>query len=289
MRPSSTGRSRASAALLVALLVVLVGCGGENPPEPEAQEAPGTLAAVEENLDDIRSGRVAMTIRVTSPDADPRVWEMEGPFQSPEGEDELPVADLTYRDRSGDTESRFVSDGDRAWIVTEKGPEVLEGEDLEALRGGEDPAGLRTLNLTDWVSGDVQRNPGEAIDGEATTTYTGEVDAVGAMEDLMVLAANTGAYVPRTIIASHHERVRQAVQGAELSVVATDDGDLLRKVTLAMDLASDPAELSDVIGALAGPRIELELTISDINQPIEPPAPPQGADAMTSSETPADA
>ena len=280
MRTLSPGDRRFVAIFLAGLLVFMAGCGGNEPAEPEDSEATGTLAAVEENLRDIRSGRVAMAIRVTSPDAEPSGWEMQGPFQAAEDEEQLPLADLAYIDRAGDSieESRFVADGDRAWVVTATGPKALEEESLEALKGGEDPAGIRTLRLTNWIRGEAQQQPGEPIDGEATTTYTGEVNAVGAMRDLLVLAANMGAYVPRTLTGTHPERVQEAVQGAELQVVAKIDDDLLRKMTLSIDLASGSTELRDGIGALSGSRIEFEMTINEINQPIEVPAPPEGAE-----------
>ncbi|MBW3536451.1 MAG: hypothetical protein KY395_01600 [Actinobacteria bacterium] len=287
MRAHLTRPRRALIVVLAGLLVLAAGCGGDEgaAPDPEPEQPSGTLAAVEENLEDIRSGQIAVAVRATSADGPPASWEMTGRFAAAEDDERLPVTDLTYIDREGDgvEESRFVADGEGAWVVTPRGPRPVEGDSLDGLRGGEDPAGLRGLHLSEWFSGDVQPQPGEPIDGTSTTAYTGEVDIIAVMNDVLTLAANMRAVVPRDLTGGNTQRVRDAVQSAEVQVLANSADDFLRRVILSMDLTTEGTELRDAIGELSGSRIEMELTLTDINEPIEPPEPPEGAQAATTT------
>lgn len=282
MRPTLTWAQRFLVVVLAALLVLAAGCGGDDSaaPDPDPGEPSGTLAAVEENLGDIDSGQIAVAVRATSAEGEPAAWEMTGRFQAAEDDQSLPVTDLTYIDREGESaeESRFVADGERAWVVTPKGPRAVEGASLEGLRGGEDPAGLRGLHLSEWFTGEVEGQPGASTDGTPTTAYTGEIDVVAVMNDLLTLAANLRAIVPRDLTGASTQRIRDAVQSAELEVLATSEEDLLQKVTLSMDLTADATELRDAIGELSGSHIEMELTLRDVNEPIESPSPPEGAE-----------
>lgn len=275
--------------LLVLLALVVAGCGddGANGEDRSADkesesesELSGPLAPVEESLTEIESGQVDVVIRANTPEQEPLAFEMHGTFAAAESEETLPVANLKYIDRSGTSaeESGFVSDGAQAWVITAKGgPKPVKDEQLKALQGGEDVAGLRGLNPTTWFDGEVAQAAGPAVEGEATTAYTGPVDVAAFLNDILPLSANLGAYVAPEIEEKDLDRVRDAARNATLEVIATDAGDEVHKITFGVDLEGDPDALRDVLRELSANRVEMELTLTGVNDPIDKPAAPEGA------------
>ena len=263
---------------LVASLLVSGACGGDAP-EDDAREQTDPITAIEEGLAQIDSGRIEVAIRAISPEAEPDSFEMSGAFAAATAEESLPIADLTYIDRSGiePQESRFISDGERAWVVNEHGTKTLEDERLDALRGGGDVAGLRTLEPTTWFEGTPSAQPGEAVDGEPTTSYSGEVDVVALIEDITLMSANLGAFVSEEITDAGADRIRAAASNASLTVVAGTDDNLIRAVDFGVDIA-DPNGLRPILRELSANRIEFDLSLQDINEPVAPPKTPEGAE-----------
>lgn len=292
------GRARRgrSAALLLAL-ALLGACGGGDAGDEDADAEPkptGPLAAVESALSEVRSGHIELALLASTPGAEPVGFEMEGEFAVSDSEDELPIADLTYTERRGaDAEiTGFVADGEKAWIVTERKVSPVEGERLGALKGGEDVAGLEGLHPSKWLTGEVTETPAEPVDLQETTSYEGEVDALAVLNDIIGLAGNLGGDVPSTLEGPEAERVREAIKSAELELVAGAADDLIRRVSYSADLeaATEGEDLTQALGDLAAVRIEFNLELSEVNEPVDPPDEPQplGTDSGETTTTTGD-
>lgn len=265
--------------LVITLLMALTACGGD-PPDPTPTENPDPMAAIDEALADIDSGRIHIVIRANSPGAPPIAFEMSGTFSEAADKMSLPIADLKYSNRSGaePQDSSFISDGERAWVVNEIGTKEVEGERLAGLRGGGDVVGLAVLNPRSWFKGDPQESEGEPVDGEPTTSYTGEVDALAMIEDIISVSSNLGALAAEKIPPDRRDQIRDAAQNATLEVVAGTEDRLLRTVKFGVDIAGDTAGLAPVLRQLAANRIEFELSLSEINGTFDPPPTPEGAE-----------
>lgn len=268
---------RKLAVLTAALLMALSACGGS--PGPAAPEKPDPLAAIEEGLADIDSGRIQVAIRAITPGERLVEFEMSGTFSAATSEKSLPIADLKYSNRSGikPKDSSFIADGDRAWVVNERGTKEVEGEGLDKLRGGGDVAGLSALNPKTWFEGAPKERSGDPVDGEPTTSYSGDVDVVAVLEDLTRMSANLGAYVSDGISDAGGQKILAAAQNPSLEVAAGTKDRLLRTVRFSVDITGDPKPLGPVLRELAANRIEFELSVSEINQVVDPPKIPEGA------------
>lgn len=273
--------------LLVAAALALSACGDDaakdedrSAEEEGAPKLTGPLAPVEKELAAIESGKVDVVIRANTPGQELQAFEMHGTFAAATSDESLPVADLKYIDRAGDSaeESGFVSDGEQAWVITAKrGPQAVKEEQLTALQGGEDVAGLRGLHPTKWFDGPIVQKAGPPVEGGATTAFTGPVDVAAFLNDILPLSANLGAYVAPKIDEKDFDRVRDAARNAILEIIATEDGNEVHRITFGVDLEGDPDALRDVLRELSANRVEMELTLSGVNDPIDKPAPPEGA------------
>lgn len=274
---------RLFACLIVGLALVATACGGGEESAKADDDLTGPLAPVERSLGDVRSGRIELALLASTPDGEPVGFEMKGPFSVAEGEDEIPLADLTYVRRIGPQteESRFVADGERAWVVTQGEVQEVSDKRLEGLKGGEDVAGLEGLHPTRWFDGEVTEEPGEAIDGVETTSYSGEVDAVEVLNDIIGLAGNLGAEVPGRLEGEDAERVRNAVESAELTLLAGTEDHIVRRVAYEVNLAVKAEELRDSLGDLAGVVLQFDVDLTQVNEEIETPSPPDGSEPAT--------
>ncbi len=210
---------------------------------------------------------------------------MEGPFSVAGSGDEVPVADLTYTQRIGgtSTETQFLADGERAWVVTPERTVEVEGKRLDSLKGGEDVSGLKGLHPTTWFEGEVKEAAGEDVGGTETTSYSGEVDAVAVLNDIVALAGNLGAEAPASLEGENAERVRKAVESSSLEVLAGTDDDILRRVVFEVNLAAGE-DLTEVLGDLAGVTLSFDFELTEVNEEVEAPGAPDGAVTTTTRD-----
>lgn len=267
---------RKLAAGLAALALVFAACGGD---QPAKVENPDPMVSIDESLVDIDSGRIQVSIRAITPGQDPISWEMTGTFSQATDEESLPIADLKYSDRSGikPQDSSFISDGERAWVVNSRGTKEVEGEQLDGMKGGDDVAGLSALHPKSWFEGQPTERAGYAAEGEPTTTYSGDVDSVAVIEDVIAVSANLGAYVAEVITDDGRDQIRAAAQNPTLEVVAGKADHLLRTVKFSVDITGDLRALGPVLRELAANRIEFELSLTELNEPVVVPKIPEGA------------
>jgi hypothetical protein len=255
---------------LVAALLLLAACGdGDSSP----------VGATESNLDEIKSGRLELTLLSSESGADDDEgvgFSMRGRFAVAEEEGQLPVADLQYTRITGDRRrtTRFVSTGAEAFAVVDGDVEQLTGRQLEDLRAGEGggEGGLDGLHLDDWFDEPTVK-AGPQVDGVTTEQITGPVDAVPAMNDLLTLSQDLGVpqdEAPRLLEGDGANRFRRAVRSAEAELLTGKEDRLLRRLRLTIRLEpSATGDLREVLRDLTGVRLSFSLAVTDVNQPVQ--------------------
>lgn len=265
--------------LLVVLgLVIMAACSQASPEER-------ALATTEENLGDITSGRLSMTLLASSPGAaegNGVGFKVSGPFAVGQQEGSLPVTDLEYVRVTGAERrtTRFISTGERAFAELDGEIQELEAGQVEEMRvrGDGGGAGLEGLALSTWVE-DPQISGGPAVEGTATERITGAVDPVAALNDVLVLSSQFGASAeqgaPSLLEGDAAEQIRRAVQASSVDLLTGMEDRLLRHLELVIDfgLAESGAELKTALGDLQGARLSLVLDVTGINQPVQVDAP----------------
>lgn len=249
---------RILAALAAPAVALLTACGGGDD---------GPLAEAERHLAEVESGRMVLAMEASTPDGDgPVGFRVEGPF-SFDSPGELAVLELTYTRVLGDDEeaTTVVSTGDRAWVVQGEDSIAVPDDQLDPLRVDGDHSGVPSLGLEDW-----------AVDPEEDgRTVTAGIDAAAMLEDLQRIAADVdGEQAGDPLDEDAADRLRALVRDGELEVVTAGDGrfESLRAV---VDFgAAVPDELRDALGAYAGARLTLTMSLEPLDGPLEvtPPA-----------------
>lgn len=236
-----------------ALVALTAACGGGDD---------GPLADAERDLSEVESGVMSLALEASTPDGDgPVGFRVEGPF-SFDSPGELAVLELTYTRVLGAEElsTTVISDGDQAWVVQDGEAIAVPEDQLDSLRVGGDQGGVPSLGLEEW-----------AVDPEEDgRTVTAGIDAAALLEDLQRIAADVdGEPVGDALDDDAADRLRGLVEDGELEVVTTDDGgfESLRAV---VDFGGGvPAELRDALGAYAGARLALTMTLDELDGPLE--------------------
>lgn len=279
---------RRAAGWAALAIVALIACGDDQ------TAAEKSLSETEDNLSDVRSGRLEMEL-LASPSgaAEGRGsgFRIAGPFETGKDEGDLPVADLEYTRITGARRrtTGFISTGDKAFVELDGKVYELESAQVEDLRvtdSGEE-GGLDGLSLEDWVT-----NPrvaaGPRVDGVATERITGELDAVPALNDLLALAGDFGADddAPRRLDGEGADHVRRAVRRTSVEILTGKEDRLLRRLDLVIELsvADNEPQLRRALKGLAGAVLRLDLDVTDMNTDIRVAVPD---DARPASELPA--
>lgn len=260
---------RRSLVLAASLVVALVAC---------AQEPAEVVHETTANLDEIKSGELDLVVRASSSDTEEpgaAGFELSGSFQLPE-EGALPVADIEYADLAAeDPETQgFISTGEAAFIVIDDTAYELPPEQAEILRGGTEGEGLfDQLEVAGWIR-DPELSEDQEHSGETVDRITGELDVVQAMNDLVLTAQRFGRSDLTPIEGAEAERLDNAVRSSRIELLTGSEDRLLRSISLEIEFAVDEAlELAEILGPLAGATFELDLEITDPNQPVEVEAP----------------
>jgi len=223
------------------------------------------LAGAEDRLAELRSGRMTLVMTASTGEgedgAGPVGFRVEGSF-SFESDGDLPVLDLTYtRILDEEQELTVGSDGEQAWVVSEGDVTDVPPEQLETLRLGDgDRGGIPELDLAAWVDEPVV----EERNGE--TIVTGELDAAEMLEDLQRITAEVAGETTDEIDDEEAERLRGLVRDSSVEVVTVGEDHELRSLSGSVDFGADvPGDLRDAFGAYAGARLELTLTIEELD------------------------
>jgi hypothetical protein len=271
-------RGRLALVLLAVATLGLAACGGDGG-EGEAKDrdpvaaAQARLAEVDRATIDVRF--VAAAGDGATPGKDVG-FALEGPFQLPDGDGDLPVAALTSTRLLGDREvqSRFVSTGKRAWVVTEQPAKVVElrGPQLDALRGstGGGGADLTALHLSKWFA---TRKTTSTND---TVTVTGTLDAPTAIADVLALSGGLVGDAP-AIEGDDADRLRALVRSSNVKLVTDRDDGTIRTLHFDVHFApEDQPKVAEVLPELAGVDLRLDLALRDVGEDVEV-EPPAGA------------
>ena len=183
------------------------------------------------------------------------------------GESDLAVVDLTYViDAGAETvESRIVSDGERAVLVSDDEVVDVPPEQAKALRVGEGSApGVPALDLTSWV-----KDPELNKDGDRTEVR-GVLRAAPFIADLQRVAASIGAGGTGSISGVDADRLEKAVTRSDVVVVTRGDDHELRSLRATVEFGANvPRELRDALGSYAGARLSLTLDVEDVKTPLD--------------------
>jgi hypothetical protein len=266
------------------LLVAVLGVGamafaacGDGPSSSAAAKDDGDpVAAAQDRLAEVDRATIDVRFVASAGDGDTSGkdvgFALEGPFQLPEDDGDLPVASLTSTRMLGDhdVETRFVSNGERAWVLTDDGGKKvveLQGQQLDALRGSTKASGadLTALHLSDWFATKKTTTSGD------TVTVTGTLDAPTAIADVLALSGAAGT---DPLDAADAERLRQLVRSSSVKLVADRDDHTLRTLHFDVRFApEDQPKLAEVLPQLAGVDLRLDLALHDVGKDVEVEAP----------------
>ena len=253
--------------LVAGLCLALTGC---------STDPADVVTATTAKLEELRSGHVDLAVTASTPGADDQAgFELSGSFQLPE-EGALPVADIEYIDLGAEdpVPQGFVSTGDAAFILVDGTAYEIPSDQADLLRGGSEGEGVfDQLQVADWIE-DPELAEGEEHSGEKVDRVTGELDVVEAMNDLVLTSQRFGRSDLGAIDEAEAERLENAVRSSQIELLTGAEDRLLRSLTIVIEFAVDESlDLEDVLGPLAAATFELDLQISDPNEPVEVQAP----------------
>lgn len=254
--------------LLALLCLPLLACGKGRAADP--------VAATQSALGKVRSATIDLTLTGAAgtepPSGDGAVgFRLRGPFQAPKKDGALPVARLESTRLLGSEQrtSRFVSDGTRAWVVTDGRTVELSDDQLAGLRGTtEGSSNLGGLHLTSWFASRSTRQDG------ADTVVTGPLDTPAALNDVFGLAGAFGeGPEQRRLEGKDAERVRGLVKESQVELVTGTQDHVLRSLRFDVGFGTSSREASSLIPALRGASLHFELRLSDVGAPVVVSAP----------------
>jgi hypothetical protein len=259
------------AASLVALVLLLSGCGGG--------EANQVLSDSASSVGKLRTGNLTLRL-VVSPRQGTKGrigFELRGPIAlRAEG---LPVAKIAYTQIAGSHEgtATFISTGTKAYAEVNGKAYELPPSSAESIRqaSGGSGGGLAELRIDNWVKHPTVADGGE-VGGVQTRRVSGDLDVVAAANGLLDLIRQLGRNAP-TIEGDQAKQLEQAVRSSSFDLWAGREDHVLRRLLLKADLGLEvPESLRRVMGDIVGAKIDFELAISNPNEPVsvQPPAHP---------------
>lgn len=258
-------RARAT-AVLVAFALALGGC------DFGRDSAEDVLAETADNLGEIRSGWLEMSL-VVDPRAGRRFgFRLRGPFSLRERG--LPLMRIAYTQIASGRQATvtLVSDGREAWTEIAGRRSELSADQVEQLETaattfgrGEDGDEER-LRLDHWIE-DAELSDGGSVDGAETDRVRGRLDVVAAVNGL--LQATSGPAREARIAGREAERLRQATRSSLFDAYTGEDDRLLRRLTLAADFGFGvPRALRRALGTRVGGKVTFRLVVTNPNQPV---------------------
>lgn len=242
------------------------------------------LKATSEELRTVTSGEIEFAYSAVPEGGQPVGFKLEGPFEIPQEEGELARGDLEFTRLLGAEQQvrRFVSTGDRAWVVADGKVTEVPGQSLATLRAGsaegaEATSAFSGLGFEQWTK-ESEVSDGPTVEGEATTKVVATIDPVSALNDLGRLARSLGADPEATfpnLSGDEAEAVKRSVRSSKLELITGRNDNVLRSLLVEIDFAVKGSDdLRKALGGAAGAKLVLELRLSDVNEPIDvkPPA-----------------
>jgi hypothetical protein len=265
-------------AAIVSLAVLAVaGCGGA--------DAGDALNETSANLGRIRSGTLAMRMTIEGTGAAAQGgtvgFALRGPFALPKRRG-LPRARLDYTQLAGDKRATvtLTTTGGAGYVTVGGRSYTLPADKLADLRtGGSGLAGAgggKRLSIARWVR-DPKITDGGNVDSVDTDLVTGRLDVPAAARDLLKIAnaLGPGGAAAEALEGESAAELERAVKRASFALRTGKEDRLLRRLTIAVDLAASGAP---------GARIRFDLAISRPGSRVEVKAPanPLPASALPS-------
>lgn len=219
-----------------------------------------------------------------------------GPYVK--SDDTLPKLDLDIgldAQGAGQTiQSGVLSTGDRVFLkfggdFYEQPPEQVARNNRQLARDGEKGGGsLSDLGLEPggWVV-DASVEGEERIDGVATEHVSGTLDVEALVDDLNGLvkrsAGTLGTGGAQPLREGDIERLSQTVENPTFDVYVGKDDDVVRRLSLRIDVSVPDDDRGDV-GGITGASIRLSAELRDVggDQKVEPPAQSRPLSDLTS-------
>src|SRR5919204_4255393 len=256
---------RSATAVLVALVLIVGGCGSGSAARRE-------LRQTAQRLGQIRSGNLTLRLLVTgSKGKKSRIgFQLRGPFQL--RANALPLAKIAYTQYAGvrQATATFVSTGTQAYaLVSGKRVPIPPSEtaQIESAASGLGVGGGSGLRIDSWLK-DPSVSDGGSVGGAPTDHITADLDVVNAANGLLGLVRSLGRAAP-TITGDNADQLRKAVKSSSIDVWTGKQDKLLRRLELNAQLGFDvPDELRRALGDVVGANVEFELAVSNPNQPV---------------------
>jgi hypothetical protein len=275
--------------LLFPLLFVLVlsACGGQGEEGERASsttDANALLRSTFQNLDQMKSATVDLTLRVTpkSGGGDAVSARVHGPFAS-QGKGKLAKFALQADLESG--AERFSAGatytGEKGYITLMGTPYEVSGLVLKQFVAGYEQAtrsskqrtvspGLLGIDFSKWLKS--ARNEGEAkVAGTDAIKITGEADVARVIADLDKIAAKaatlpgTAGKVPQRLTPQQKQAAADAIKALNLTVFTGAEDRFLRRLTVSADLR-DPESKVDA-------NVLFDVTFTRVGEEQSFPAP----------------
>jgi hypothetical protein len=270
-------------ALIAALVIAACGGGGGNDEDPQQ-----VLTETFSNDQSITSGAFTLDLKVSSEggtDSGSFEAKLGGPFQGQDGK--FPQFDVDADVKLDSNTQNFsgsgglTSTGDKAYVNFQgtdyEVPQELFDQftstftQLQSQSQANQSNGLLEslgIDPTNWLT-DLQNDGTEDVEGTKTIHVSGSADVPKMIEDLKTIADKAGS-AAGNVDSSQFDQLSGLVKSADIDVFSGEDDRLLRKLEAKLEL-QPPAGTA---GAPDSVTVELELTLSDVNQPqtIEAPA-----------------
>lgn len=278
-------RARALVALLLVALaaLTLAACGGDDDGggggSGDTADARTLLRETFSGTKDVRSGRVALGVRLAETGGEAMSVGIAGPFENVGG-DAYPKFDIALDARlgaQGSFSAGLVSTSDRLFVELEGNAYEIPAEFLDTAR--EQNEGRRfsipDLDPQSWID-----NPEvvgqEEVGGAQTEHISGDVNVSALLDSIdsvlgelgrQGLSSVTSGQLPTSIPADTRAEIERTVKDPRVDVWTGSDDKTLRK--LEVTLGIEPARASE-----RGGDVAFVLELSDLNEPqtIEPPA-----------------
>jgi hypothetical protein len=242
-------------------------------------DAEGVLRSTARNMGEIRSGTLELSLSTALKDRKPSGFRVSGPF-SFDSPGEFPVGRFEHTRFDGDRETTntLISTGTSAFVRTTKGTFRLGPADTRALRGlgSRGSSGIASqLEIDDWMRGRPTVSAGGLVGGVDTNKVIAQLDPAAVMNGLIQIAEGLGSPAAGRLAqleGAEAERVRRAVRRATMEVYSGKDDQVLRKLMMHVVFGVDREDLADV-KELQGITIDLEASITELNEPVRVSAP----------------
>jgi hypothetical protein len=238
------------AAVLLLVALCAAGCGSES-----------VVSQTGKNLGKIHSGVLKLRLMVTPRDgSDPFGFELAGPFALQA--DKLPVMRIAYTQVANGTSATatLVSNGARAWVVSDQGTHELGEAEARSLRT---PATLGGMDIGSWIRDEsVSNGP------DGTERVSGKIDVVAVANGLRNVAALAGRNLG-SIEGSDAERLRKALRASSVELLTSKEGHLLRRLALSADLGfAVPQSLKRALGTTVGAKVDFVFGVTRPNSRV---------------------